>query len=233
MPSNCCELATIRGRFCCDRAAEMTGGCHSRAGVIGGCRGGYSGVPFEARTRRAVSKPGPLLPLGYPRHGAFLPGSGVFLTLPPSSADRPPPACIRPTRSAAATPQTERTAASGNRPRCFPYRCALSVDTGTRPGSCDARPRFGPSRRFRRLIPCLATRVALNVGVFFCQDPQPRNARGYCLLLHGSMRLNFSSRFSARARFRWVGWSRRCPLGGQRGMGRTSMRGIAWDRWME
>lgn len=69
-------------------------------------------------------------------------------------------------------------------------------------------------------------------GLWACQAPQPRKARGYCLLLHGSLHLNFPSRFSARVSQGRSQASKKRLAGGPGGLGGTLTRGFAWDRWV-
>lgn len=66
-----------------------------------------------------------------------------------------------------------------------------------------------------------------------CQDPKSRIARGFCLLLHGSPRLNSPSRFLAgppsdRARHAFEGF-KALPTGSKR----LARGGMRWDSWVE
>lgn len=211
----------------------MTGGRQSLLETIGTCRGGYPGVPLKPHAGLAGSKTRWSYPPGYPGHDAFPHRPVTSISSPPHRADSTATFLTPPSHGTASTTQIAQAAASGNRAHRLPYRCAPRMDTGTGLDSFQARTCAGMVGRTRWLIPRLATMVVGSVSQIACQDPQPRKARGYCLLLHGSMPLNFPSRFSARGRFERAPTAKGRPGGVLRDMGRTSTRGIAWDRWVE
>lgn len=70
-------------------------------------------------------------------------------------------------------------------------------------------------------------------GVHACQACMPIKARGYCLLFHGSPRLNSPSRFFSWGVHRRVLRHLPVPPELRPGNGSHSTRGLAWDRWVE